>query len=96
VVKGEDALRRPVHAAGADKPFGALSLDDVRAHAAELAATVGWGPTARVAPVARAWSELAARMSDAGARNVADLGPETAAELAEALWVVSPGESLLR
>jgi hypothetical protein len=96
VVKGEDALRRPVHADGADKPFGDLSLDDVRAHAAELASSAGWGPTARVAPVARAWSELAARMADAGARTVADLGPQAAAELAERLWVVPPGESLLR
>jgi hypothetical protein len=48
-----------------------------------------------VASVARAWSELARRMSDEGAQTVADLGEQAAAELAERLWVVPPGGSLL-
>jgi hypothetical protein len=85
-----------VHAGGADKPFGELTLDDVRSQAAELGSAVGWGPTARVAVVARAWSDLAALMTRAGAVKVADLGPERAAEVAESLWVVPPGGSLLR
>jgi hypothetical protein len=49
-----------------------------------------------VAGVARAWTELAQIMSGAGAATVADLGAEKAAELAERLWVVPPGGSLLR
>jgi hypothetical protein len=91
-----DALAQPVHAAGSDRPFGELSVEDVRAHAAELASAVGWGPTARVATVAHAWRELATHMAGAGAQTVADLGAQTAAEFAERLWVVPPGGSLLR
>jgi hypothetical protein len=91
-----DPFARPVHAGGADKPFGELSIDDVSAHAAELASAVGWGPTARVASVARAWRELAAHMADSGAQTVADLGAQSAAEFAERLWVLPPGGSLLR
>ena len=43
-------------------PFGELTLDDARARADELRAAIGWGPTARVAPVALAWRELAMAM----------------------------------
>ena len=92
---GEDALARPVSVGGAVKPFGTLTVAEVRARADELAAAVGWGPTAKVAPVARAWGELAGRMEAGGAATVADLGPEAAAECAERLWVVPPGGSLL-
>jgi hypothetical protein len=91
-----DPLAQRVHAGGSDKPFGELSVDDVRAHAAELASAAGWGPTARVATVAHAWRELATHMADAGARTVADLGAPAAAEFAERLWVLPPGGSLLR
>ena len=93
---GDDVLVRPVHAGGADKPFGQLTLDDVRGHAAELAAAAGWGPTARVATVAQAWRELGAHMAEVGAPTVADLGTQAAAGFAERLWVVPPGGSLLR
>lgn len=93
---GDDLMVRPVHAGGADKPFGSLTIDDVRGHAAELAAAAGWGPTARVATVARAWRELGAHMAEVGAPTVADLGGESAARFAERLWVVPPGGSLLR
>jgi len=96
-VTGEDgALDRPVHAGGADRRFGELSVDDVRAHAAELRSAAGWGPTARIATVARAWRELADEMATAGAATVAELGAERAEELAQRLWVVPPGGSLLR
>ncbi len=88
-------LLAPVYAEGGDKPFGELTIEDVRARAEELASAVGWGPTAKVASVARAWSELVREMSDAGARTVAELGPETVSGLAERLWVVPPGGSLL-
>jgi hypothetical protein len=91
-----ETLRRPVHAGGVDRPFGELRLEDVRAHAAELSSAVGWGPTARVATVARAWRELADAMERAGATAVAELGDEEAAGWAERLWVVPPGGGLLR
>jgi hypothetical protein len=91
----KDVLLQPVYAGGHDKPFGELTGEEVRARADELASAVGWGPTVKVASVARAWSELARQMSDEGAQTVADLGEPAAAELAERLWVVPPGGSLL-
>jgi hypothetical protein len=91
----KDVLLQSVYASGHDKPFGELTAEEVQARAGELASAVGWGPTAKVASVARAWSELGRRMSDEGARTVADLGEQVAAELAERLWVVPPGGSLL-
>jgi hypothetical protein len=94
----EDALARPVAAPGGrdsgSKPFGEFTLSDARARAAELSSVVGFG-TARVAGVARGWSELARAMETAGARTVAELGPERGAEFARKLWVVPPGGSLL-
>jgi hypothetical protein len=95
VTAGDDVLDRPVHAAGADRRFGELTAEDARAHAAELRSAAGWGPTARVATVAQAWRELADELAQAGAATVADLGGERAAALAERLWVVPPGGSLL-
>ncbi|HLI60059.1 MAG TPA: hypothetical protein VKV21_10395 [Solirubrobacteraceae bacterium] len=77
------------------KPFGEFTVDEVRARAAELRQATGWGPTARVGAVARAWSELARAMSAASAGTVADLGPAVAAEHAERLWVTPPGGSSL-
>lgn len=93
---GDDVLARPVHAGGADRRFGELTAEDVRAHAAELRSAAGWGPTARIGAVAQAWRELADDMAREGAATVADLGPERAAAAAERLWVVPPGGSLLR
>lgn len=93
--RAKDILLQRVYASGHDKPFGELTGEEVKARADELASAVGWGPTAKVASVARAWSELARRMSDEGAGTVADLGEPAAAELAERLWVVPPGGSLL-
>jgi hypothetical protein len=91
-----ETLARPVHAGGVDRPFGELRVEEVRGHAAELASAVGWGPTARIATVARAWRELADAMASAGAQTVADLGVEEAAGWAQRLWVVPPGGGLLR
>jgi hypothetical protein len=82
-----DLAARPIHVRGADRPFGSLTLEDVTAHADELRAATGWGPTARVASIARAWRDLATRMQQSGATTVADLGPELMAELAPRLWV---------
>ena len=63
----------------------------MRARADELRAAVGWGPTARVAPVAQAWRELAMAMDRAGAATVGDLDPEVLVKLAPRLWVTLPG-----
>jgi hypothetical protein len=94
VVSAAGVLDRPVSIGGAERPFGELTLADVRARAAELRDAAGWGPTARVAPVARAWADLARAMEAAGAGTVAELAGE-AERMAGRLWVVPPGGSLL-
>lgn len=80
-----------VFARGSNIPFGEMTLDDVRARADELRAATGWGPTARVAPVARAWRELTMEMERAAAATVGELDPELVLRLAPQLWVVMPG-----
>lgn len=92
----DDPLARPVHRdGGGSVPFGEFTVAEVRARAAELQAVVGFGPTARVAGVARAWAELARTMEAAGVARVCELGPERGAEFARKLWVVPPRGSLL-
>jgi hypothetical protein len=86
----ERVLSNSVFIRGANRPFSELTLDDVRARADELRAATGWGPTARVAPVARAWRELAIEMQHVQVTSVADLEPETLIRLAPQLWVVLP------
>lgn len=88
-------LERPVYAGDGYKPFGEFTLRDVQERAAELRQATGWGPTARVGVVARAWSELAQAMTKAGAQTVADLGLDVAGRFATRLWVLPPGGSLL-
>jgi hypothetical protein len=95
VVSEEDILERPVYAGDGYKPFRSFTLEDVKARAAELRAATGWGPTARVASVARGWSELAREMSAAGAATVGALDRPVAERFAATLWVVPPGGSLL-
>jgi hypothetical protein len=91
----QEMLRQTVYIRGANRPFGELTLDDARARADELRAATGWGPTARVAPVAMAWRELTMAMERAGAATVDELAPEMVLELAPKLWIVPPGGSLL-
>ena len=86
-----EILQQKVYIGGANRPFGSLTADDVRAHAGELRAAVGWGPTARVAPVAQAWRELSLALGRAGAATVSDLEPSLVVELAPRLWVTLPG-----
>jgi hypothetical protein len=86
-----EILEQQVFIAGANRRFGSLRADDVRAHADALRAAVGWGPTARVAPVAQAWRELAMAMDRAGAGTVSELDPDVLVELAPRLWVRLPG-----
>jgi hypothetical protein len=76
---------------GANRRFAELTADDVRARADELRSAVGFGPTARVAPVAQAWRELSLTMDQASAATVGELPTETLVELAPRLWVVLPG-----
>ena len=86
-----EILDQHVFIGGAQRRFGSLRADDARAHADELRAAVGWGPTARVAPVAQAWRELSLTMDRAGAGVVGDLEPDVVVELAPRLWVTLPG-----
>jgi hypothetical protein len=85
-----DILAQQVFIGGANRRFGSLTPDDARAHADALRAAVGWGPTARVAPVAQAWRELSMAMDRADARVVGDLEPGVLVELAPRLWVTLP------
>jgi hypothetical protein len=91
-----NVLGTPVHVAGGAKPFGELTAAEVAARAAELDSAVGFGPMARIASVARAWTELARRMDAEGAPTVGALDERTVSALAEPLWIVPPGGSLLR
>jgi hypothetical protein len=91
----DSVLSNTVYIDGANRPFGELTIDQVRSRADELKAATGWGPTARVAPVARAWRELAIALERAQVATVGELDPEALGELAPKLWVVPPGGSLL-
>jgi hypothetical protein len=84
-------LEQTVYIRGANRPFGELTLKDVRDRADELRAAVGWGPTARVAPVAQAWRELSIEMEREQAGTVRALPGEVVVPLAPRLWVVAPG-----
>lgn len=89
-------LERTVFIGGAQRPFGELTLEDVSAGAAELREVSGWGPTMRVAPVARAWRELASEMERAGAVSVSQLDPQLLAPLARRMWVLMPDDPIMR
>jgi hypothetical protein len=89
-------LAREVFVAGANRAFGEVTLADARTHAAELREVTGWGPTMRVAPVAHAWRELSLEMERHGAAHVRDLDEERLAELAPRLWVLMPGDGMMR
>jgi hypothetical protein len=91
----DTVLAERVFAGGRSKPFRELSAEEVKERAEELRAATGWGPTAKVGSVARAWAELARLMDECGASTVADLDPGDVASRAERLWVVPPGGSLL-
>lgn len=90
----EDPLTRPVHVAGADKPFGAVTAADARAMEAELRAAGSWGPMAKVAVIARGWGELAEALEEASAETVAGLDAAAVREAAERLWIVAPDRPL--
>jgi hypothetical protein len=87
----QQILEQQVYIRGANRPFAELTTDDARSRADELRAAVGWGPTARVAPVAQAWRELSIAMDGAGASTVGAVDPEALVRLAPRLWVTLPG-----
>jgi hypothetical protein len=91
----EKVLAEHVFAGGRSKPFAELTIDEVKARAAELKAATGWGPTARVGSVAMAWAELGRLMEHVQVETVGDLRPDAVVERAEKLWIVPPGGSLL-
>ena len=80
-------LDRPVHVPGGDKPFGELTREEVANRAQELKDATGWGPMMRIAPVARAWADLARAMDEQAAATVAGLDRETIEKLARPLWI---------
>jgi hypothetical protein len=86
----EQIVQSLVFIRGANRPFGELTRDDVRARADELRAATGWGPTARVATVALAWRELHRDMEQAGVATVNDLDDGTVIEMAPRLWITLP------
>jgi hypothetical protein len=88
-------IKQTVFIRGANRPFGELTRDDAQFRGAELKAAVGWGPTAKIAPVAMAWRELSMELTSAGVETVAELPRETVLAFAPKLWVVPPGGSLL-
>ena len=79
---------------GAYKPFGELTSADARKLAAGLRGLSGGGMEAKVMPVMTAWTELAGLLEGSQA-TVAELDPDTVATLAERVWVIPPGGTLL-
>ncbi|HWC87606.1 MAG TPA: hypothetical protein VG388_13795 [Solirubrobacteraceae bacterium] len=88
-------IKQTVFMRGANRPFGEITRDDAQLRGAELKATVGYGPTAKVAPIAHAWKQLAEELASAGVPTVSELPRETVLAYAPKLWVVPPRGSLL-
>jgi hypothetical protein len=87
----EQILDQQIYIGGANRSFGDVTVQDARARADELRSATGFGPTARVAPVARAWRELVLEMERSGAATVGELDTAVLTALAPKLWVVMPG-----
>jgi hypothetical protein len=88
-------LATTVYVDGANRAFGELTGEQTRARADELRSVVGWGPTARVAPVAQAWRELSIEIERAGVHTVSELDPGVMAELAPRLWIMPPAGGIM-
>jgi len=87
----DQILDRQIYIGGANRSFRDVTVEGARARADELRAATGFGPTARVAPVARAWRELVIEMDRSGAATVGELDTAVLTALAPKLWVVMPG-----
>jgi hypothetical protein len=88
-------LKQTVFIRGANRPFGEVTREDAEMRGAELKATVGWGPTAKIAPIARGWRELSMDLQSTGVNTVAELSREKVLAYAPKLWIVPPRGSLL-
>ncbi len=88
-------LATTVYVDGANRAFGELTGEQTRARADELRSAVGWGPTARVAPVAQAWRELSIAIERAGVCMVSELDPGVVAEMAPRLWIMPPAGGMM-
>lgn len=93
--RAAEALRAEVHDGERYRPFGELTTDDVDRRAVALREAAGWGPTQRVAAVARAWKELGDEMRSSGAGRVSELEPVSVVSYAERLWVLAPRGGLI-
>jgi len=90
-----ELLERLVSVCGSEHRFGEVTLDEARAHSAELKALAGWGPMAKVGAIARGWGDLATQMQRQGATTVAELEPGVVENAAKALWIILPGRSMV-
>ncbi len=90
-----DILVRLVSVCGSEHRFGDVTLDEARAHSAELKALAGWGPMARVGAVARGWSDLALQMQKRKVTTVAELEPGLVEHAAKELWIIPPERSMV-
>ncbi|MDQ6607029.1 MAG: hypothetical protein M3Z06_10855 [Actinomycetota bacterium] len=93
--KVKEILAQTLYVDGAYMPFGEMTVAHARGRADELRAAVGFGPTTRVAPVARAWRQLTMELEREGVATVGELDPDAVRDLAPQLWIVPPGGSLL-
>lgn len=91
----QDILDIIVHVGGVNKKFGEITEKDARTHGAQLKSMTGWGPTARVGTIARAWNGYATALKEGGFETAADLDDETLRKWAGDVWVVPPGGSLI-
>ena len=88
-------LERLVSVCGTEHRFGEVTLDEARAHSADLKALAGWGPMAKIGAIARGWSDLALQMQKHKVNTVAELDPGIVEHAARALWIILPGRSMV-
>jgi Fe-Mn family superoxide dismutase len=88
-------LQRLVSVCGTEHRFGEVTLDEARAHSADLKALAGWGPMAKIGAIARGWSDLALQMQKHDVNTVAELDPGIVEHAARALWIILPGRSMV-
>jgi Fe-Mn family superoxide dismutase len=88
-------LERLVSVCGTEHRFGEVTIEEARAHSAELKALAGWGPMAKVGAIARGWGDLAVQMQKHNVTTVAELDPGIVENAAKALWIILPGRSMV-
>jgi len=88
-------LQRLVSVCGTEHRFGEVTLDEARAHSAELKSLAGWGPLAKIGAIARGWSDLALQMQKHKVNTVAELDPGIVEQAARTLWIILPGRSMV-